>query len=55
MQRLEDGTDDGAISSPIENLCKCCGLMKTVRMYVIQTGDAVFICKDCRNGRTQRD
>lgn len=39
-----------AISTASNQLCACCEKVKLCRMYVIQTGDAVWICVECRKG-----
>lgn len=38
------------ISSEITASCDGCGKRKKVRMFVIQTGDAAWICAECRSG-----
>ncbi len=43
-------TDD-AISSETTDQCECCGHYKLVKMYIIQTGEAAWICKECREGK----
>lgn len=41
-----------AISTEMHGRCECCGKFKLVRMYVIQTGEAAFVCKKCREGKS---
>lgn len=40
-----------AISTPSKERCACCQEMKTCRMYVLQNGEAKWVCKACRKGK----
>jgi len=46
-------SDDKAISTETRGQCECCNLWKTVRMYIIPTLEAAWICKECREGKTK--
>lgn len=37
-----------AISSETEQFCECCNKFKICRMYVLQNGNAAWVCKECR-------
>jgi hypothetical protein len=37
-----------AISTEGEAICECCGRRKLCRMYVLQSGEAAFVCHNCR-------
>lgn len=34
----------------ITGLCEACGLLKKVKMYVLQNGQTAWVCKSCRGG-----
>ncbi len=40
-----------AISTEGEGECECCGKVKLVRMYILPTLEAAFVCKSCREGK----
>lgn len=34
-----------------EQLCECCKNFKLCKMYVLQNGEAAWICDNCREGK----
>ena len=44
-----------AISTEIKQTCECCTQRKICRMYVLQTGEAAWICLKCRGEPTGPD
>lgn len=40
-----------AISTEAKLQCECCNKWKICKMYIIPTGEAAWICKDCREGK----
>lgn len=43
---------DKAISSEAKLACECCKKIKTCRMYVLQNGEAAWVCIECREGKS---
>jgi hypothetical protein len=43
------------LSTPIKTICKCCDKLKMCKLYVIATLEAVWICQDCREGKTSKE
>lgn len=42
---------DNAISSAHKTKCKCCDQRKWCKLYILQNGEAEWVCKDCREGK----
>lgn len=48
MSKPDD--DDDAISTESDQRCACCQRMRLCRMYILQMGEAAWVCKECRTG-----
>jgi len=42
-----------AISSEALVDCDCCGQLRLCRMYILQTGNAAWVCVECRTGKAK--
>lgn len=40
-----------AVSTTTRGLCECCGHLKRVRLYILQSGNSAWVCKECREGK----
>lgn len=36
------------VKKAVLGLCECCGLLKKVKLYALQSGQAAWVCKECR-------
>lgn len=39
------------LSTEDNQFCKCCGKFKLCKVYVLQSGNAEWVCTECRNGK----
>lgn len=39
---------DALTTKATTGLCECCGLLKRVKLYVLQSGATAWVCKGCR-------
>lgn len=42
---------DKALTNKVEQICECCVKLKPCRLYVLQNGEAAWVCKRCRHGK----
>lgn len=48
----ESGVMSKPLSGVFEIYCKCCKRWKDCRLFILQNGEAAWVCDECRKGKS---